>query len=174
MGQIQQICAKNIQQCDSSMTDLKQLVIKRECHKEGSSSVTLEQSTLITETLEELKLKLSQDEDKLNQEVETTISMVESFQKLETKNLSQRELDKITDFNVINNSDGTKNRSKSVFIRNILSEIPPKSILKNKEMPQDQGKRNLQQQKRVRFSIKDLQKNKLQQKYNGYMKISYL
>ncbi|CAK83268.1 unnamed protein product (macronuclear) [Paramecium tetraurelia] len=174
MGQIQQICAKNIQRCDSSMTDLKQLVIKRECHKEGSSRVTLEQSTMITETLEELKLKLSQDEDKLNQEVETTISMVESFQKLETKHLSQRELDKITDFNVINNPDGTKNRSKSVIIRNIFSEITPKSILKNKELLQDQVKRNLQQQKRVRFSIKGLQKNKQQQKYNGYMKISYL
>lgn len=109
-----------------------------------SSKVILEQSTMITETLDEAKCKLSQDEDKMNQDVETNISIVESFQRLETKNLSQRELDKITEFNIINNSDGTKNRSKSVFIRNILSEIPPKSILKNKEMFQNQGKRNLQ------------------------------
>lgn len=69
----------------------------------GSSRVTLEQSTMITETLDELKFKLSQDEDKMNQDIETNISIVESFQKLETKNLSQRELDKITDFNVSNN-----------------------------------------------------------------------
>ncbi|CAD8146371.1 unnamed protein product [Paramecium pentaurelia] len=174
MGQIQQICATNNQRCDSSVNDLRQLVIKRECLQEGSSRIILEQSTTITETLEELKLKLSSDEDQQNQDVETNISIVESFQRLENKNLSQRELDKITDFNFINNSNGTKNRSKSVFIQNNLSEIPPKSILKNKTMLQDQVKRNLQQHKRVRFSIKELQKNKLQSKYKGYTKISYL
>ncbi|CAD8047407.1 unnamed protein product [Paramecium sonneborni] len=174
MGQIQQICANNIPQSESSITDIKQLQIKRDCHKDNSSKVIFEQSTVITETLDELQSKLSHDEDKQNQDLETNISIVESFQKLETKNLSQRELDQITDQNVNNNLDGTKNRSKSVFIRNILSEIPPKSILKNREMLQDQEKKHFTQQKRVRFSIKELHKNKFQQKYNGYKKISYI
>ncbi|CAD8045768.1 unnamed protein product [Paramecium sonneborni] len=171
MGQIQQACATNIPQYKSSITDMKQLIIKRDCLKDNSSKVTFEQSTVITETSDELKLKLSQDEDKQNQDVETNISGFESFQKLETKNLSQRELDEITDYNAINKSDRSKNRSKSVFIRNILSEIPPKSILKNKEILQEQEKRNFTQQKRVRFLE---QRNKLQSKYNGYKKISYV
>ncbi|CAD8044243.1 unnamed protein product [Paramecium primaurelia] len=174
MGQIQQICAKKLSNCDSSISDIRQHKLKRECFRDQSSKMTFDQSTVITETLDELKLKLSQDEDKYNQDVETNISIVESFQKLETKNLSQRELDEITDLNVINKSDGIKSRSKSVFIRNTLPEIPPKSILKNREIQQDQEKRNFTQQKRVRFSIKELQKNKLLSKYNGYKKISYI
>ncbi|CAD8137600.1 unnamed protein product [Paramecium pentaurelia] len=174
MGQIQQICAKNLSNQDSSISDVRLHKLKREYFRDQSSKMTFDQSTVITETLDELKLKLSQDEDKQNQDVETNISIVESFQKLETKNLSQRELDEITDLNVINKSDAIKSRSKSVFIRNILPEIPPKSILKNREILQDQEKRNFTQQKRVRFSIKELQKNKLLSKYNGYKKISYI
>ncbi|CAD8135047.1 unnamed protein product [Paramecium octaurelia] len=175
MGQIQQICAKNISNCDSSITDLKERTIKREYLKNKRSKKTYEQQcAVITETIQELKLQLPQDEDKQNQDVETNISIVDSFYKQETRNLSQRELDEITDQNVNNKSDGIKNRSKSLFIHNILPEIPPKSILKNREALQDQQKRNLQQQKRVRFSEKVFQKNKLLPKQTGYKIVSYI
>ncbi|CAK78887.1 unnamed protein product (macronuclear) [Paramecium tetraurelia] len=175
MGQMQQICAKNISNCDSSITDLRERTIKRECFKNKSSKKTYQQQcAVITETINELKLQLPQDEDKQNYDVETNISIVESIYKQETKNHSQRELDEITDLNANNKTDGIKNRSKSVFIHNILPEIPPKSILKNKEVIQDQEKRNSSQQKRVRFSEKLLQKYKLLPKQTGYKIVSYI